>query len=134
MYPLVRKFLFLFDAEKVHYFSTNSLNIILKLPFSKSIFKKIFCIDNSHLNRNLFGLTFKNPIGLAAGFDKNATMVDDLKHLGFGFIEIGTVTPQPQQGNEKPRLFRLKKDHAILNRMGFNNDGVIAVKQRLQKR
>ena len=134
MYFIFRKILFLFDAEKVHYFSTNALNFVLKLPLIKKVFKILFCFENKGLERNLLGLNFKNPIGLAAGFDKNATMFQDLEYLGFGFIEIGTVTPKPQSGNEKPRLFRLKKDEAILNRMGFNNDGLHAVKARLKNR
>ena len=134
MYFIFRKILFLFDAEKVHYFSTNALNFVLKLPLIKKVFKILFCFENKGLERNLLGLKFKNPIGLAAGFDKNATMFQDLEYLGFGFIEIGTVTPKPQSGNEKPRLFRLKKDEAILNRMGFNNDGLHAVKARLKNR
>jgi dihydroorotate dehydrogenase len=134
MYSIFRKILFLFDAEKVHYFSTNALNFVLKLPLIKKVFKILFCFENKGLERNLLGLKFKNPIGLAAGFDKNATMFQDLEYLGFGFIEIGTVTPKPQSGNEKPRLFRLKKDEAILNRMGFNNDGLHAVKARLKNR
>lgn len=134
MYSIIRKFLFLFDAEKVHYFSTNALSFILKLPFSKRIFKNIFCFEHQNLERTLFGLKFKNPVGLAAGFDKNATMFQDLEYLGFGFIEVGTVTPKAQEGNEKPRLFRLKKDEAILNRMGFNNDGLQSMKLRLKNR
>jgi dihydroorotate dehydrogenase len=134
MYSIFRKILFLFETEKVHYFSTNALNFVLKLPLIKKVFKILFCFENKGLERNLLGLKFKNPIGLAAGFDKNATMFQDLEYLGFGFIEIGTVTPKPQSGNEKPRLFRLKKDEAILNRMGFNNDGLHAVKARLKNR
>ena len=134
MYSIIRKILFLFDAEKVHYFSTNTLKFILRLPFVKNIFHKYFCVEKPYLEKKLFGLTFKNPVGLAAGFDKNATMFQDLEYLGFGFIEIGTVTPKAQDGNDKPRLFRLKKDEAILNRMGFNNDGVEAVKERLKNR
>jgi len=134
MYSILRKILFLFDAEKVHYFSTNALNLLLKLPLIKKGFKVLFCFENKDLERNLLGLKFKNPIGLAAGFDKNATMFQDLEYLGFGFVEIGTVTPKPQSGNEKPRLFRLKRDEAILNRMGFNNDGLHAVKARLKNR
>jgi dihydroorotate dehydrogenase len=134
MYWFIRKILFLFDPEKVHYFSTNTLNFILKIPFVKVIFKKLFSIEHQILERNILGLKFKNPVGLAAGFDKNATMFQDLEYLGFGFIEVGTVTPKPQEGNEKPRLFRLKKDEAILNRMGFNNDGLESVKLRLKNR
>jgi dihydroorotate dehydrogenase len=130
MYSLIRNFLFLFDAEKVHYFTTNALNFTLKIPFTKQLFSKIFVVENPKLERSIFGLTFKNPVGLAAGFDKNATMFNDLAYCGFGFIEIGTLTPRGQAGNDKPRLFRLKSDKAILNRMGFNNDGVeIAIEQ-----
>lgn len=91
-------------------------------------------LQNPSLERELFGLKFKNPVGLAAGFDKNADLFHELEMFGFGFIEIGTVTPKPQDGNEKPRLFRLKKDEAIINRMGFNNDGVDAVVERLKKK
>jgi dihydroorotate dehydrogenase len=130
MYSILRSLLFLFDAEKVHYFTTSSLNKILKLPFAKKIFTRLFIVNDKKLERKLFGLTFKNPVGLAAGFDKNATMFNDLTYCGFGFIEIGTLTPKGQPGNDKPRLFRLKSDKAILNRMGFNNDGVeIAIEQ-----
>ncbi|MBU3660486.1 MAG: quinone-dependent dihydroorotate dehydrogenase [Flavobacteriales bacterium] len=130
MYSILRSLLFLFDAEKVHYFTTSSLNKVLKLPFAKKIFTYLFIVEDKKLERKLFGLTFKNPVGLAAGFDKNATMFNDLAYCGFGFIEIGTLTPKGQAGNDKPRLFRLKADSAILNRMGFNNDGVeIAIEQ-----
>ncbi len=134
MYTLIRRFLFLFDAEKVHYFTTNSLHLILKLPFVKVLFNKAFSINDKRLERTVFGVKFKNPVGLAAGFDKNATMFNDLNYLGFGFIEIGTVTSLGQPGNEKPRLFRLKKDKAILNRMGFNNEGVEPANERLKNR
>ena len=130
MYSILRSFLFLFNAEKVHYFTTFSLNIILKLPFAKKMFSRLFIVNDKKLERKIFGLTFKNPVGLAAGFDKNATMFNDLAYCGFGFIEIGTLTPKGQAGNDKPRLFRLKSDKAILNRMGFNNNGVeIAIEQ-----
>jgi len=122
--------LFLFDAEKVHYFTTSSLNKVLKFPFVKNLFNRLYVVNDKRLERKLLGLTFKNPVGLAAGFDKNATMFNDLAYCGFGFIEIGTLTPKGQAGNDKPRLFRLKSDQAILNRMGFNNDGVeIAIEQ-----
>jgi len=106
MYQIIRRFLFFFDAERVHYFAMNSLHLILKIPFSKYLFNKIFDLSNSKLERTVFGIKFKNPVGLAAGFDKNATMFSDLSCLGFGFIEVGTVTPKAQDGNEKPRLFR----------------------------
>ena len=130
MYYIIRSLLFLFDAEKVHYFTTSILNKALKFPFVKNLFNRLFVVNDKRLERKLFGLTFKNPVGLAAGFDKNATMFNDLAYCGFGFIEIGTLTPKGQAGNDKPRLFRLKSDKAILNRMGFNNDGVeIAIEQ-----
>jgi dihydroorotate dehydrogenase len=130
MYKLLRSILFFFDAEKVHYFTTGMLRFSLSVPGGKFVFKKLFCVDDKRLQREVFGLIFDNPVGLAAGFDKNAKMYNDLVYCGFGFIEIGTLTPKGQSGNEKPRLFRLKEDEAIVNRMGFNNDGVeIAVEQ-----
>ncbi len=132
MYKLLRSFLFLFDPEWVHYFSTNSLRLICKLPLGKSIIKKLF--EPKHiLNFEFLNLKFKNKVGLGAGFDKNAKYLNELEALGFGFVEIGTVTPKPQAGNDKPRLFRLPKDKALINRMGFNNDGVDVVAERLKK-
>ncbi|MBC7829358.1 MAG: quinone-dependent dihydroorotate dehydrogenase [Chitinophagaceae bacterium] len=131
MYPLLRRFLFLFPAEGVHYFAMNCFRLITKIGLKKDFLKHF-----SHypaLRREIFGLPFTNPVGLAAGFDKNACYLDELEALGFGFIEVGTVTPKPQNGNEKPRLFRLPKDKAIINRMGFNNDGVHAVAKRLKE-
>lgn len=110
------------------------LGITLKLPLAPFVFKKSFVIENPKLEKELFGLTFKNPVGLAAGFDKNATFFNNLFYCGFGFIEIGTLTPVGQPGNDKPRLFRLKKDSAIINRMGFNNDGVEIAVEQLKKR
>ncbi len=130
MYQLLRKFLFNFDAEKVHYFSMNALSFVSKIPFGKAIITKSFS-SSIHQPVKAFNLTFKNPVGLAAGFDKNALYLTELESLGFGFVEIGTVTPVPQVGNDKPRLFRLPKDKAIINRMGFNNDGVKVIKERL---
>lgn len=132
MYKLLRNILFLFDAEKVHYFSMNFLKLLFKIPIIKKIFRSQFSVLNSQLETHVFGLTFKNPVGLAAGFDKNAKYLNELETLGFGFIEIGTVTPLPQKGNNMPRLFRLPKDKALINRMGFNNDGVTVIKKRLQ--
>jgi len=129
---IIRKFLFLFDAEKVHHCTFSFLKIAFKIPFVTTIVKKGHVIEDNKLERNLFGLTFKNPIGLAAGFDKNAILFNELANFGFGFIEVGTVTPKPQGGNPKKRIFRLKKDDAIINRMGFNNDGVAAVVERLK--
>jgi dihydroorotate dehydrogenase len=109
----------------------NLLVLFCKIPFIKKIISNKFSPRNIKLSKNILGLTFSNPIGLAAGFDKNASYLDVLQTLGFGFIEIGTVTPLPQIGNDKPRLFRLPKDKAIINRMGFNNDGVKVVAQRI---
>ena len=132
MYKLFRNILFWFDAEQVHYFSMNVLRLVCKIGFIKNLIADKFKTHNSH-SIKVFGLFFKNPVGLAAGFDKNAIYLTELTTLGFGFIEIGTVTPLPQKGNEKPRLFRLPKDKALINRMGFNNDGVIKTAQRLRK-
>lgn len=134
MYKIVRSFLFLFDPEKVHYFTTDLLRFLLKIPGVKGIWKKMYVIEDDLLKRVVFGLTFDNPVGLAAGFDKNASMYNDLAYCGFGFIEIGTVTPLAQEGNDKPRLFRLKSDNAIINRMGFNNGGVEEVVKNLKNR
>jgi len=121
-YPALRKLLFLFPTEDVHYFSMNSLKAVSKIPVTKKIIEKAFQCNHSSLYKNIFGLTFKNPVGLGAGFDKNALYLNELEILGFGFVEIGTITPKPQPGNDKPRLFRLPKDKALINRMGFNND------------
>jgi dihydroorotate dehydrogenase len=128
MYNIIRNFLFLFDPEKVHYFSMNGLKFICKIGFIKVILKKSFQSKNP---KSILGLNFLNPVGLGAGFDKNAAYLTELETLGFGFVEIGTVTPKPQDGNEKPRLFRLPKDKALINRMGFNNDGVEVIANRL---
>ena len=134
MYTLIRWILFLFDPEKVHYFTAAMLRTVLRIPGLNFLWRKYFVLEDKRLERRLFGLTFKNPVGLAAGFDKNASMYNDLAQCGFGFIEIGTVTPLAQPGNEKPRLFRLKKDAAIINRMGFNNNGVDAAVEHLKRR
>lgn len=134
MYKIIRSILFLFDPEKVHYFTARIIHLMLMIPGMKWVWKKRFVVNDKRLERELFGLKFKNPVGLAAGFDKNAEMYNDLAYCGFGFIEIGTVTPVGQPGNEKPRLFRLKEDQAVINRMGFNNDGVDVVVENLKKR
>ncbi len=128
MYNLIRKFLFLFDPEKVHYFSMNALKFICKIGILRTILKKSYQSSNP---KSILSLNFVNPVGLGAGFDKNAAYLTELETLGFGFVEIGTVTPKPQSGNEKPRLFRLPKDKALINRMGFNNDGVEIIANRL---
>lgn len=125
MYKLIiRPILFLFDPEKVHYFTFSLIRILCKIPFLASIFRSLYQVNDKKLERNLFGLHFTNPVGLAAGFDKNAVLYNELANFGFGFIEIGTVTPKGQVGNPKKRLFRLKDDKGIINRMGFNNEGV----------
>nr|WP_255749376.1 quinone-dependent dihydroorotate dehydrogenase [Pontibacter liquoris] len=131
---MLRPLLFKLDPEKVHYLTTDALKTAFKLPLATGISQSMFRVADARLERELFGLKFPNPVGLAAGFDKNAGLVDELAHLGFGFIEIGTLTPRPQPGNDKPRLFRLPQDQAIINRMGFNNEGVDAAVQRLKKR
>ena len=131
MYKFLRNILFLFDPEAVHTFSMNVLRILCGIPFIKEIIARRYATSASPAK--VSGLLFKNPIGLAAGFDKNAKYLFELETLGFGFVEIGTVTPLPQKGNGKPRLFRLSKDGALINRMGFNNDGVQIIANRLQK-
>jgi len=130
---LVRKVFFLMDAERAHYLSMNALRFFCSIPPIRSAIRAVFSPNRQSLKREHFGLAFKNPIGLGAGFDKNATYLRELEALGFGFVEIGTVTPLPQEGNEKPRLFRLPEDKALINRMGFNNDGVKVVRKRLEE-
>ena len=139
MYKIIRSILFMFDAEKVHHFSMEALKFLCSIPLIKRIITNSYRGSNlenfepSTLNFQPFNLPFKNPIGLAAGFDKNAKYLNELEALGFGFVEIGTVTPLPQDGNPTPRLFRLPKDKALINRMGFNNEGVDTVVERLRK-
>jgi dihydroorotate dehydrogenase len=130
---LVRPTLFCFDPERVHHFTFSVLKIINKIPFVSQLIKSCYQVKDKALERNLFGLTFKNPVGLAAGFDKNAMLYNELANFGFGFIEIGTVTPKDQEGNPKKRLFRLKTDKGIINRMGFNNKGVAAAITKLKQ-
>ena len=152
MYRVIRSILFLFPPESMHYFSMNCLKVLCSVGIVRKVIHSIFDPPSPRLRRRglsssrhmdssdrhsilqneLFRLEFKNPIGLGAGFDKNALWLRELQALGFGFIEIGTVTPKPQQGNDKPRLFRLPKDKALINRMGFNNDGAEAVAKRLK--
>lgn len=134
MYKVIRFFLFLFDPEKVHYFTAGLIHFTLSIPGMKWIWTKCYRVDAPELKTTVFGIDFPNPVGLAAGFDKNAKMYNDLAYCGFGFIEIGTVTPKGQPGNPKPRLFRLKDDNAIINRMGFNNDGVEEAINNLKKK
>lgn len=129
---LIRPFLFLFDPETIHYFTFNVIKFSAKLPGVKQWRRKQYDVKDERLTREIFGLKFKNPVGIAAGFDKNALILNELEDFGFGFVEIGTVTPRPQEGNPKKRLFRLKEDQALINRMGFNNQGVDAIAGRLK--
>lgn len=132
MYKLLRSFLFLFDPEKVHYFSMGWLKRICSIPFLRSLMQQQFQPQGKK-PFSIFNIEFPNRVGLAAGFDKNAQNLVELEALGFGFVETGTVTPKPQPGNDKPRVFRLPKDKALVNRMGFNNDGVAAVAERIKQ-
>ncbi len=130
---LIRPILFLFDPEVVHHFTFSAIRILFKIPGISSLVRGFYQINDKRLERELFGLKFKNPVGLAAGFDKNAVLYNELASFGFGFIEIGTVTPKGQEGNPKNRLFRLKSDKGIINRMGFNNEGLQAAIEQLKK-
>ena len=132
MYQLLKPILFKFDPEKIHHVVTSGLRLVNKVWGVPKLLEHEFAISDPRLERQVFGLKFKNPVGLAAGFDKNGELVDELGRLGFGFIEVGTVTPLPQPGNEKPRMFRLTEDQALINRMGFNNVGVDVVAARLK--
>jgi len=131
---IIRPILFLFAPEAIHHFTFSFLSISGKIPGVSSALKFFFQIKNPKLEKKIFGITFPNPVGLAAGFDKDAKLIDELAAFGFGFIEIGTLTPKPQPGNEKPRLFRLPKDKALINRMGFNNGGVADAFVRLKNK
>ncbi|NNK86717.1 MAG: quinone-dependent dihydroorotate dehydrogenase [Flavobacteriaceae bacterium] len=130
---LIRPLLFLFDPEGVHHFTFFLIRFLFRIPGVSAIFRSLYLIRDKRLERELFGLKFRNPVGLAAGFDKDAKLFRELYGLGFGFIEIGTLTPKPQPGNPKKRLFRLRADSAIINRMGFNNGGVEEALHRLKK-
>src|SRR6201992_3276858 len=131
MYQLLKPILFKFDPEMVHYFVTRNLKRFNRFPGGASLSKAAWTLENPALAREVFGLTFKNPVGLAAGFDKNGEMIAEMANLGFGFVEVGTGTPLPQPGNDKPRMFRLPKEGALINRMGFNNLGVDVLAQRI---
>lgn len=130
---LIRPILFLFDPEKVHHFTFSMIRVLCKIPVLPGLLRSIYMVSDASLEKELFGLRFRNPVGLAAGFDKDAKLYNELSNFGFGFIEIGTLTPKPQEGNPKKRLFRLKEDDGIINRMGFNNGGVAAAVARLKK-
>src|ERR1700761_5786729 len=134
MYRIIRKLLFLVSPEAIHHFAMKSLNTGYSLPFIRRWLKYRFISKKAGLQKQLWGIDFPNPVGLAAGFDKDAKYVDALACLGFGFVEIGTVTPRPQPGNPKPRLFRLPADSALINRMGFNNEGAVAAAKRLKNK
>jgi dihydroorotate dehydrogenase len=134
VYQLAKALLFQLPAEKAHYFTTGLLKSLFKIPWAKSIFSALYSYERKELEQELFGLKFKNPVGLAAGFDKNADYINEFEAMGFGFIEIGTVTPLGQPGNPQPRLFRLKRDEALINRLGFNNNGMDAAVENLKNR
>ncbi|WP_310379795.1 quinone-dependent dihydroorotate dehydrogenase [Flavobacterium sp.] len=134
MYKLIiRPIFFWFDPEKVHYFTFSIIRLVSKIPGFSALFRFLYQVNDHRLETEVFGLKFKNPVGLAAGFDKDAKLYKELSNFGFGFIEIGTLTPIGQEGNPKKRLFRLKEDAAIINRMGFNNGGVHEAVQRLKQ-
>lgn len=135
MYKLLLKpIFFLFDPERIHHFVFRSLKFFCRIPGIEAICRSVYLVKDPRLETKLFGITFPNPVGLAAGFDKDAKLFDELGALGFGFIEVGTLTPKAQPGNEKPRMFRLPADGGLINRMGFNNEGAAAAAQRLRKR
>lgn len=130
---IIRPILFKLDPEEIHYFTFSALRFLNKIPGFPALFRSLYEVRDARLETEVFGLKFKNPVGLAAGFDKDAKLYKELSNLGFGFIEIGTLTPKGQEGNPKKRLFRLKEDAGIINRMGFNNGGVLQAVERLKK-
>lgn len=131
MYQLIKPFLFQFDPEKIHHTVTAWLKRFNKIPGGAAISRGLWDFENERLAKQVFGLKFRNPVGLAAGFDKNGELISEMANLGFGFVEVGTVTPLPQPGNPKPRMFRLPADGGLINRMGFNNLGVDVVAERI---
>ena len=133
MYKLLKPLLFLLPAEKAHYFTVDLLKFTLGIPIVGSLFRSFYSVKDERLKRKVFGLEFENPVGLAAGFDKDGKAYKAMSAIGFGFIEVRTVTPKPQDGNPQPRLFRLPEDNGLINRMGFNNAGVEAMVERLKK-
>ena len=134
MYKIVRFILFFFNPEFIHNILFKLIKFSAMIPGINWTWRLLFKVQDTRLEREVFGLKFENPVGLAAGFDKDAKLFDELGAFGFGFVEIGTVTPLPQQGNPKPRLFRLKQDHGLINRMGFNNSGIEAITSRLRRK
>jgi len=131
---IIKPILFCFNPEKVHHFVFGGLKFLFKIPGSKFLWRKLYVVQDEHLVTTLWGIDFPSPVGLAAGLDKNATLFEELSNCGFGFIEVGTVTPKAQDGNPKPRLFRLPKDSGLINRMGFNNEGIEKMVLRLKKK
>jgi dihydroorotate dehydrogenase len=131
---LIRPLLFSFSPEKVHHFTFSFVRLIHNIPGKRWALRQFFAPTNQSWEKQVMGLRFKNPVGLAAGFDKDGKAYKELASFGFGFIEVGTVTPRPQPGNPQPRLFRLPADKGLINRMGFNNEGVEALVRRLKKR
>ena len=134
MYKIIKSILFQFDAEKVHHITFKLIKTFVGNSLAIKWLKSVYQVKNTLLEKEIMGLHFPNPVGLAAGFDKDAKLYKELSAFGFGFIEIGTLTPLAQDGNPKPRLFRLIEDEAIINRMGFNNGGVDAAALRLKNR
>jgi dihydroorotate dehydrogenase len=132
MYQIFKPILFLFSPEKAHHLTMQLFQFALKIPFMPLLFKQLYQLENKKLEKKILGLVFPNPVGLAAGFDKDGKYYHSMSYLGFGFIEIGTVTPKGQEGNPTPRLFRLPKDEALINRMGFNNEGAEVLANRLK--
>jgi dihydroorotate dehydrogenase len=130
----IKPIFFLFQPETIHHIVFKTIKFFCAIPGVSAIIKSVYVVNDKRLERKLFGLTFPNPVGLAAGFDKDAKLYDELGYYGFGFIEIGTLTPKAQPGNEKPRMFRLPEDEALINRMGFNNGGVDVAVVRLKNR
>ena len=134
MYKVLKSFLFLLNPEKAHHFTFSLLKFFNVIPGFPALFRLFYCFNRAELEKKVFGLTFKNSIGLAAGMDKDAKVFNEMSNLGFGHIEIGTITPKAQPGNDKPRSFRLSKNDALINRMGFNNEGAKAAAERLKHR
>jgi dihydroorotate dehydrogenase len=131
---IIRPLFFLVQPEKIHHIVFDTLKTVCKIPFVKPLLRKFYVVKDERLKRTVFGITFDNPVGLAAGFDKDAKLFNELASFGFGFIEIGTLTPKAQDGNSQPRMFRLPADKALINRMGFNNQGAARAVERLKKR
>ena len=134
MYKIFRFFLFFFPPEFIHKAIFKLIRFAALIPGKMLCWRFLFKINDPRLEREVLGLRFQNPVGIAAGFDKDAKLFDELGALGFGFVEIGTVTPLAQDGNTKPRLFRLTEDNALINRMGFNNTGIESVVSRLRRK